>query len=145
MMLSLVTYLLGSKVFKQLGLIRFVTWSRGYKTWVHSQTQNKAQWLAAFGCLICRIFFIYFFFFKINFLKIILQEYLLSVRQFAKYAKCTCITTETTLPIQHSNNEQLSALFSLDSGTPSKSVRFLVYHCKSSLVSSILIYTEQNF
>ena len=25
------------------------TCSRGYKTWVHSQTQNKAQWLAACG------------------------------------------------------------------------------------------------
>ena len=25
------------------------TWPGGYKTWVHSQTQNKAQWLAAWG------------------------------------------------------------------------------------------------
>ena len=25
------------------------TWPRGYKTWVHSQKQNKAQWLAACG------------------------------------------------------------------------------------------------
>ena len=26
-----------------------VTWPRGYKAWVHSQTQNKAQWLAVCG------------------------------------------------------------------------------------------------
>ena len=26
-----------------------MTWTRCYKTWVHSQTQNKAQWLAACG------------------------------------------------------------------------------------------------
>ena len=25
------------------------TWPRGHKTWVHSQTQNKAQWLVACG------------------------------------------------------------------------------------------------
>ena len=25
------------------------SWPRGYKTWVHAQTQNKAQWLAVCG------------------------------------------------------------------------------------------------
>ena len=30
-------------------LLRSCFWPRGYKTWVHSQTQNKAHWLATCG------------------------------------------------------------------------------------------------
>ena len=33
----------------QRSVSRDQSWPRGYKTWVHSQTQNKAQWLAACG------------------------------------------------------------------------------------------------
>ena len=33
----------------ELVLIRYHDRPRGYKTWVQSQTQNKAQWLVAFG------------------------------------------------------------------------------------------------
>ena len=30
-----------------IGNKKILTWPLGYKTWVHSHTQNKAQWLAA--------------------------------------------------------------------------------------------------
>ena len=33
---------------------------RGYKTWVHSHTQNKAQWLAACGHVSAAIIALYF-------------------------------------------------------------------------------------
>ena len=42
-------YTLIQKICFGVNCIKPKTWSRGYKTWVHSQTQNKAQWLAVCG------------------------------------------------------------------------------------------------